>query len=94
MGAVHNAAPLLERLFQDIGLHRLRAERLRRSVLAAAFEGRLVPQDPSDESAYVLLESIKAEREQAEQPKPPRGRRTRGWKGQEQLAAIFDDPTE
>ena len=31
---------------------------LRRSVLAAAFSGRLVPQDPDDESASVLLERI------------------------------------
>lgn len=44
----------------DAGLARSAA--LRRSVLKAAFEGRLVPQDPSDESASVLLERIRAER--------------------------------
>jgi type I restriction enzyme S subunit len=31
-------------------------------VLKAAFEGRLVPQDLSDEPASVLLERIRAER--------------------------------
>jgi type I restriction enzyme S subunit len=31
---------------------------LRSSVLAAAFSGKLVPQDPEDEPAYVLLERI------------------------------------
>lgn len=36
---------------------------LRRSVLKAAFEGRLVPQDPTDEPASVLLERIRGERE-------------------------------
>ena len=44
----------------DVGL--ARAAGLRRSVLKAAFEGRLVPQDPSDEPATVMLERIRAER--------------------------------
>lgn len=47
---------------------------LRRSVLRSAFEGRLVPQDPTDEPASVLLERIRAER--AAVPKP-KNRRTR-----------------
>jgi type I restriction enzyme, S subunit len=42
-----------------------RAARLRQAVLKAAFEGRLVPQDPSDEPAGELLARIKAERETA-----------------------------
>ncbi len=39
-----------------------RASRLRASVLAAAFSGRLAPQDPSDEPASIVLERIAAER--------------------------------
>jgi type I restriction enzyme S subunit len=35
---------------------------LRRSILVRAFSGQLVPQDPSDEPAYVLLDRIIAER--------------------------------
>jgi type I restriction enzyme S subunit len=37
-----------------------RAGRLRQSILKRAFEGRLVPRDPNDEPASVLLERIKA----------------------------------
>jgi len=39
-----------------------RAGRLRQAVLKQAFEGRLVPQDPDDEPASVLLERIRAQR--------------------------------
>ena len=50
------------RLEQSIrhALDRLRAAR--RSVLAVAFSGQLVPQDPTDEPASVLLERIAASR--------------------------------
>lgn len=39
-----------------------RCARLRQSILKRAFEGRLVPQNPNDEPASVLLERIRAER--------------------------------
>ncbi len=38
-----------------------RAERLRQSILKHAFSGKLVPQDPNDEPAEVLLTRIQAE---------------------------------
>lgn len=39
-----------------------RSVALRRSILAAAFAGKLVPQDPTDEPASVLLDRIRTER--------------------------------
>ena len=46
---------------------------LRRSILAQAFTGNLVPQDPSDEPSSGLLERIRAER--ADTPEPSRRKR-------------------
>lgn len=46
----------------ELGHAAKRASRLRRAVLAAAFSGRLVPQDPSDEPASALLERIASTR--------------------------------
>lgn len=45
-----------------------RSERLRQSILKHAFSGKLVPQDPNDEPASVLLEKIRNEKEH-QQPK-------------------------
>ena len=39
-------------------------ERLKKSILQEAIEGRLVPQDPNDEPASILLDKIRAEKAQ------------------------------
>lgn len=41
-----------------------RVDKLTQSILAKAFRGELVPQDPNDEPAEVLLQRIRAERKQ------------------------------
>jgi len=52
-----------------------RIDKLTQSILAKAFRGELVPQDPNDEPASVLLERIKAQRAAA--PKAKRGRKAK-----------------
>ena len=55
-----------------------RVENLTPALLAKAFRGELVPQDPNDEPASVLLERIRATRTAA--PVNPGRRRTTGKK--------------
>jgi type I restriction enzyme S subunit len=50
-------------------------ERLRQSILASAFEGKLAPQDPSDEPAEKLLERIREERAKSKGEKDTNRRR-------------------
>ena len=53
---------------------------LRQSILHAGFSGRLVPQDPDDERASVLLERMAAQRAAAEKSAPTRGHAKRPHK--------------
>ena len=65
---------LIDQLEQTIAHSLQQAEALRQSILKKAFSGQLVPQDPNDEPASVLLERLYAER--AAQPKV-RGRKAK-----------------
>ncbi len=62
-----------DRLEARYAVARAQVERLTPALLAKAFRGELVPQDPNDEPAAVLLERIRAARAAAP-AKPRRGR--------------------
>ena len=58
----------IDHLEQDYQKAMKLLDRLEQSTLAKAFRGEIVPQDPNDEPASILLERIQKEREN--QPKP------------------------
>ena len=63
----------IDRLVAEAAAARRLLDRLDQAILAQAFRGDLVPQDPADEPASVLLDRIRAERAAA--PKARRGRK-------------------
>ena len=62
-----------EQLSKSVATATHRAARLRQATLKKAFEGKLVPQDPNDEPASILLQRIRSTRAHA----PTRRRRDR-----------------
>jgi type I restriction enzyme, S subunit len=55
----------IDRLVAEAAAARRLLDRLDQAILAKAFRGELVPQDPADESASVLLDRIRSERGEA-----------------------------
>jgi type I restriction enzyme S subunit len=72
---VRNQRSGLERLSEQVRTLQERGKALRRALLSAAFSGRLVPHDPDDEPAELLLKRIRAERDAL--PRTHRSRSTR-----------------
>jgi type I restriction enzyme S subunit len=71
---VRRQLSLLSAFESELRIALRRSDTLRAAILAAAFRGELVPQDPSDEPATKLLARITADR-------PPPARRTRKTNG-------------
>ena len=59
----------IDRLEQEYQKAMKFLDRLEQSTLAKAFRGEIVPQDPNDEPASILLERIQKERESQQKPK-------------------------
>jgi type I restriction enzyme, S subunit len=72
---VRGAFAWINRLASETTRARKLIDRLDQAVLAKAFQGELVPQDPSDEPASILLERIRAERATGSGHSGRRGRR-------------------
>lgn len=62
---VERRLSVLQEVEAEVESNLKRATRLRQSILKRAFEGKLVPQDPTDEPASELLAQIRAERERS-----------------------------
>jgi len=73
---IENLFAFADRLEARYKNARAQVERLTPVLLAKAFRGELVPQDPNDEPASVLLDRIRAERA-AQPPKPKRPQASR-----------------
>lgn len=61
---VERRLSVAQELETTVATNLARAERLRQAILARAFAGELVPQDPNDEPAEKLLERIRESRKQ------------------------------
>lgn len=72
---VEDALAKIDRVRAYVAEQREKLDALDRAILDKAFRGELVPQDPNDEPASVMLERLRAERAAGGFEKKPRGRR-------------------
>ncbi len=80
---------LADRIEARYAAARAHAQRLTPLLLAKAFRGELVPQDPNDEPASVLLQRIAAQRTQADLlPKPRKPRVARAARAPKETAGM------
>jgi len=75
---IESAMDAVDRLGSAVDLVPRRSSLLRRAILATAFAGQLVPQDPEDEPASVLLRRSRHQRPAATSRRRPRAQPTHG----------------
>lgn len=64
VSCIKNYFKSIDRIQQQYEIAKTRLDQLDRAILAQAFRGELVPQDPTDEPAAVLLDRIRQARQQ------------------------------
>jgi type I restriction enzyme S subunit len=62
LSRISNAMAHADRLEAEAGRAQALLDRLEAAILTKAFKGKLVPQDPNEEAASMLLERIRAQR--------------------------------
>lgn len=78
IGNISKALSLIEKNYEINEIMFKQLQKSKASILKHAFEGKLVPQDPNDEPAEILLEKIKQEKEQLLQKQKPSRRKKNG----------------
>ncbi|MBD2123603.1 restriction endonuclease subunit S [Trichocoleus sp. FACHB-262] len=80
VACIENLLRSIETIKQQFLITSNQIDCLNQAILAKAFRGELVEQDPNDEPAFVLLERIRAEREKADNGEKTKGKRAKQLK--------------
>lgn len=64
---IENNISFIDEIEKSVNLNIKNSKKLKQSILKKAFEGKPIPQDPTDEPASVLLERIKEEKSKREE---------------------------
>ena len=89
MAEIERRLSILQEVEAEVEANVKRAARLHQAILKRAFEGKLVPQDPTDEPASELLERIRTERKRGTAEKRGRNKRPARGEPTEAQAGLF-----